>query len=186
MRFKQKLLAQINIRLIAGGVGGIFVLFLLMTPILIAAQHAYEYLTPTEHWYIYHDITPAKPVLAVNEPVRFNSYLEYKQSISVRWEDTLYCKINGDGVEKLKTQHWPSERNLYEKKHKQLINLYQDKQGVLRPVTYPIDLQFWSYTAQTIPANATECQAEHVIVGRTPLGYIKPYWTVSEAFKVNQ
>lgn len=183
--FIEKIQRHAGFRLIGGAVIGSVLLFLLIVPIVTGFQHLYERFSSPESWYIYHQIQPAQQAFAVGETIRFNSFIEYKKTIIMSWEDTLFCHIKDNGVKKYQTQFWSGNDGLGEKKPPSLVNM-ERIDGVLRPVTEPNALEFWEYTADSVDPDATDCHTEHVIIGTTPLGYKKVYWISSDSFLVNQ
>ena len=150
--------------------------FLLTSPFILASSHLYEQFAPADHWFEYYAVKPASQSFDVGETLRFNSFIEYRRDVGMRWEDTLFCVQDG-GIKKYPTQVWPDNGDP-ELKNPGLVNIDTDEQ-------YD-KLTFWEYYIAQPDDSATECYLQGVAIGTTRLGYQKNQFFVTDQFYVNQ
>lgn len=173
---KQRLYDHFSIHKFIGALFGMMLIFVLTAPVIVAANHLYERFSDDETWFEYYAVRPIKDSFKVGETLAFNSFIEYRQPLSIRWEDTLFC-TQDDGVKKYTTQFWPADGST-EKKRPGTVNIDVD------PAVEA--LNFWEYYIEKPDSDAIDCYMTGFAVGYTPLGYEKRQYYVTENFSVNK
>ena len=92
--------------------------------------------TPRDYWFTYHAVRATKPVFKIGEKLTFYSAREVRHTISVRWEDKLFCDTNGQGGVGMR-----------------VISIYESV-STLHPHSIPFPGKPWTYQAEvpTVPA----------------------------------
>jgi hypothetical protein len=182
-RIKGKIAHHISFRIFLGFILGSTIFFTLAIPIVIAAEHLIQRFTPQVSYFEYAAVKPAQPYFSVGETLRFNSFVEYKRDIDMRWEDTLYCYERG-GWKKYTPQFWPVDQET-QRKDKGLVNLeINEETGTLSPKTE--DLEFWELFKHDPAPDATHCYVCGNAIGKTDKEYPKVQDFCTETFPVNQ
>ena len=163
---------------IVGSLIGAVIIFVITSPVILASNHLYEQFSTNEKWFEYYAVRSAETEYKTGEVLKFNSFIEYRQAMDIRWEDTLFC-FQKESVKKYKTQYWPANQST-EAKEMGMVNL--DLDGNFDES----ELSFWEYTADTPDQSAQTCYLQGVSIGSTPLGYEKRDFYITEPFKVNQ
>ena len=70
---------------------------LLMVFVPLLSNFLEETYTPRDYWFTYLSVEPTRPVFGVGEKLTFYSDREVRHTISVRWQDKLFCDTNGVG-----------------------------------------------------------------------------------------
>lgn len=71
-------------------------LLILSASMLIVLYVYFILFSPTKWWFWYESVVPAKETYSINEPLVFTSNRVVHKELSMSWQDTLRCDLDGD------------------------------------------------------------------------------------------
>lgn len=134
-----------------------------MSLLWLVGVHIYEYVMPTNHYYEYKSVIPAKDAFSRGDALEFISSVVRHRAIETQWQDRLYCN-NGKYIEKYPTQVIPASGTEY--------------------------MQAWEFTSlwkysYSIEPDEQKCRMCGNVVGVTPYWYKKVHSYCTDWFAVN-
>lgn len=135
----------------------------------------YEHIIPDHRFYTYYGVYPTKTVYQTGELPRFVTDAEYYRSMSVKWQDILFCQLEGGVIDKMPTQFWPE-------------NGIDTELKLAGTKTLPVDaaaITSWPYAVAAVDATATECYLQWLVIGYSETGREITYSGRTEWFVVN-